>query len=132
MKVSMRINVCILCIWGQILAGWLDTCTSHSRYSPSHKTLPRSSIQMHLISVRFYEMGNNINRQALDPFWFYLYIYLYFFLSSIYFSFYPSIHLFIHLSIYLSIYLYIYLSMYLTIYLSIYLSIYLFIYLSIY
>ena len=27
-------------------------------YSPFHKTLPRSSLQMHLISVRFYEMGD--------------------------------------------------------------------------
>ena len=28
-------------------------------YSPFHKTLPRSSLQMHLISVRFYEMGDS-------------------------------------------------------------------------
>ena len=26
-------------------------------YSPFHKTLPRSSLKMHLISVKFYEMG---------------------------------------------------------------------------
>ena len=29
-----------------------------SLYSPFHKTLPRSSLQMHLISGRFYEMGD--------------------------------------------------------------------------
>ena len=27
-------------------------------YSPFHKTLPRSSLQMHWVSVRFYEMGD--------------------------------------------------------------------------
>ena len=27
-------------------------------YSPFHKTLPKSSLQMHWISVRFYEMGD--------------------------------------------------------------------------
>ena len=26
-------------------------------YSPFHKTLPRSSLEMHWISVRFYEIG---------------------------------------------------------------------------
>ena len=31
------------------------------RYSPFHKTLPRSSVQMHWISVRFYEMGDRKN-----------------------------------------------------------------------
>ena len=29
-------------------------------YSQFHKTLPKSSLQMHWISVRFYEMGDNI------------------------------------------------------------------------
>ena len=29
-------------------------------YSPFHKTLPRTSSQMHWISVRFYEMGDKI------------------------------------------------------------------------
>ena len=28
------------------------------KYSPFHKNLPRSSLQMHWISVRFYEMGD--------------------------------------------------------------------------
>ena len=28
-------------------------------YSQFHKTLPRSSLQMHWISVRFYEMGDS-------------------------------------------------------------------------
>ena len=27
-------------------------------YNPFHKILPKSSLQMHWISVRFYEMGN--------------------------------------------------------------------------
>ena len=27
-------------------------------YSPFHKTLPKSSLQLHWISVRFYEMGD--------------------------------------------------------------------------
>jgi len=30
-------------------------------YSQSHKTLPKSSLQMHWISVRFYEMGDIVN-----------------------------------------------------------------------
>ena len=30
-------------------------------YSPFHKTLSRSSLQMHLISVSFYEMGDTKN-----------------------------------------------------------------------
>ena len=30
----------------------------HWLYSPFHKILPRSSFQMHLISVRFYELGD--------------------------------------------------------------------------
>ena len=29
-------------------------------YSPFHKTLPKSSLQIHWISVRFYEMGDTI------------------------------------------------------------------------
>ena len=31
------------------------------KYSLFHKTLPRSCLQMHLISVRFYEMGDTQN-----------------------------------------------------------------------
>ena len=31
-------------------------------YSPFHKTLPKSSLRMHWISVRFYEMGDSIER----------------------------------------------------------------------
>ena len=31
---------------------------SYSVYSPFHKTLPKSSLRMHWISVRFYEMGD--------------------------------------------------------------------------
>ena len=31
---------------------------SYSTYRPFHKTLPRSSLQMHWISVRFCEMGD--------------------------------------------------------------------------
>ena len=27
-------------------------------YSPFHKTLPKSSLQIHLVSVRFYETGD--------------------------------------------------------------------------
>ena len=30
-------------------------------YSTFHKTLPRSNLEMHLISVRFYEMGDRTN-----------------------------------------------------------------------
>ena len=31
----------------------------NSAYRPFHKTLPKSSLQMHLISVRFYEMNDS-------------------------------------------------------------------------
>ena len=29
-------------------------------YSPFHKTLPNTSLQMHWISLRFYEMGDRL------------------------------------------------------------------------
>ena len=35
-------------------------------YSPFHKTLPRSSYKMHLISVRFYGMGDTVPFSILN------------------------------------------------------------------
>ena len=40
---------------------------SSGQISPFHKTLPRSCLQMHLISVRFYEMGDIIIPLTLNP-----------------------------------------------------------------
>ena len=36
------------------------------RYRPFHKTLPRSSLQINLISVRFYEMGDRFIKPYRD------------------------------------------------------------------
>ena len=36
-------------------------------YSQFHKTLPRFSLQMHLISVRFYEMGDRLKHCTQNP-----------------------------------------------------------------
>ena len=38
-----------------------------SRYSPFRKTLPRPSLQMSLISVRFYEMGDRLYPKLSGP-----------------------------------------------------------------
>ena len=41
----------------------------HGKYSPFHKTLPKSSLKMHWISVRFYEMGDTKRREFLKGYY---------------------------------------------------------------
>ena len=56
-----QIIVCIyFCTYFMHFLYFADSMISYSKYtySPFHKTLPRSSYKMHLISVRFYEMGD--------------------------------------------------------------------------
>ena len=43
-------------------------------YSQFHKNLPKSSLQLHWISVKFYEM-DDIKSVGFRPFWIYWYAY---------------------------------------------------------
>ena len=45
-------------IWSKLYVFDLDFFLNFFKYSPFHKTLPKSSLKMHWISVRFYEIGD--------------------------------------------------------------------------
>ena len=52
-KISLAENIKLSIFWRNFCLFFYAPMT----YSPFHKTLPKSSLQMHWISVRFYEMG---------------------------------------------------------------------------
>ena len=51
-------EICISCSIHK--CEWHSTLNCNFKYSPFHKTLPNSILEIHSISVRFYEMGDSI------------------------------------------------------------------------